>query len=154
MKIRKAMNCGFTHQIGGLRATRVCVYVVLLSLFSVSVIGQDITTGLDFSGNVNDESGNGNNGIVNGATLTTDRFDNANSAYSFNGVDDWIRDYKIKGTGDGRYAFSEPFSIKRKVPLIFWLVPAAVTGGTVAIIVGSSGDNEQDNLIPEPIGPD
>ena len=36
-----------------------------------------------FNGNANDESGNGNNGTVNGATITTDRFSNANSAYSF-----------------------------------------------------------------------
>ena len=33
-----------------------------------------------FNGNANDESGNGNNGTVNGATLTTDRFGNSNSA--------------------------------------------------------------------------
>jgi gliding motility-associated-like protein len=43
-----------------------------------------------FCGNANDESGNGNNGTVNGATLTTDRFGNANNAYSFNGVDNSI----------------------------------------------------------------
>ena len=43
-----------------------------------------------FCGNANDASGNGNNGTVNGATLTTDRFGSANSAYSFDGVDDWI----------------------------------------------------------------
>jgi hypothetical protein len=43
-----------------------------------------------FNGNANDESGNGNNGTVNGATLTTDRFGNANKAYSFDGVNDWI----------------------------------------------------------------
>lgn len=36
-----------------------------------------------FSGNANDASGNGKNGQVNGATLTTDRFGNANSAYNF-----------------------------------------------------------------------
>ena len=36
-----------------------------------------------FNGNANDESGNGNNGTVNGATLTKDRFDNLNSAYYF-----------------------------------------------------------------------
>ncbi|MFZ1532571.1 MAG: LamG-like jellyroll fold domain-containing protein [Chitinophagaceae bacterium] len=36
-----------------------------------------------FNGNANDESGNGNNGTVIGATLTTDRFGNANKAYSF-----------------------------------------------------------------------
>jgi hypothetical protein len=43
-----------------------------------------------FNGNANDESGNGNNGTVNGATLTADRFGNANNAYSFDGVDDFI----------------------------------------------------------------
>jgi hypothetical protein len=44
-----------------------------------------------FNGNANDESGNGNNGTVNGATLTTDRFGNANKAYSFDGVNDYIQ---------------------------------------------------------------
>jgi hypothetical protein len=43
-----------------------------------------------FNGNANDESGNGNNGTVNGATLTTDRFGNANRAYSFNGTSNYI----------------------------------------------------------------
>lgn len=44
-----------------------------------------------FNGDAKDESGNGNDGTVNGATLTTDRFGNADSAYSFDGVDDNIR---------------------------------------------------------------
>ena len=43
-----------------------------------------------FNGNANDESGNGNNGSVFGATLTTDRFGNDSSAYSFNGIDNYI----------------------------------------------------------------
>lgn len=43
-----------------------------------------------FCGNANDDSGHGNNGTVNGATLTTDRFGNANSAYSFNGSSSYI----------------------------------------------------------------
>jgi hypothetical protein len=44
-----------------------------------------------FNGNANDESGNANNGNVNGAILTTDRFGNSNSAYLFDGVDDFIQ---------------------------------------------------------------
>jgi hypothetical protein len=44
-----------------------------------------------FNGNANDESGNGNNGTVNGATLTTDRFGVADKAYSFDGVNDLIQ---------------------------------------------------------------
>ena len=43
-----------------------------------------------FNGNASDESGNGNNGTVNGATLTTDRFGVVNKAYNFDGVNDWI----------------------------------------------------------------
>lgn len=37
-----------------------------------------------FNGNLNDESGNGNNGINYGAALTADRFGNPERAYSFN----------------------------------------------------------------------
>ncbi len=39
-----------------------------------------------FNGNANDESGNNNNGTVNGATLSADRFGNAGKAYGFNGT--------------------------------------------------------------------
>ena len=43
-----------------------------------------------FNGNANDESINVNNGIVNGAILTTDRNGYANTSYYFDGVDDFI----------------------------------------------------------------
>ncbi len=62
---------------------------------SVSATPQAVSTsGLiayyPFSGNANDASGNGYNGTVNGAALTADRFGNANSAYSFNGTNNYI----------------------------------------------------------------
>jgi len=46
-----------------------------------------------FNGNANDESGNGNNGILstNPPTLTTNRFNTANKAYSFNGSNNYIK---------------------------------------------------------------
>jgi|GEM_PF-1764625 len=54
----------------------------------------DYTDGLvanyKMNGNALDSSGYNNDGIVNGATLTNDRFGKANSAYSFNGVDNYI----------------------------------------------------------------
>lgn len=55
----------------------------------------NLTSGLvayyPFNGNANDASGNGNNGQVqNGVQLATDRFGNANSAYNFDGIDDYI----------------------------------------------------------------
>jgi gliding motility-associated-like protein len=53
------------------------------------VIANPINNGLiacyPFSGNTQDQSGFNNHGTNHGATLTTDRFGNANSAYSFDG---------------------------------------------------------------------
>lgn len=43
-----------------------------------------------FNGNANDVSGNGHHGVVNGATLTSDRFGNADGAYLFDGTGNWI----------------------------------------------------------------
>lgn len=67
----------------------------VLAIFGLSINGQvNLNDGLvayyPFNGNANDESGNGHNGIVNGATLVPDRFGITNSAYSFNGYDNRI----------------------------------------------------------------
>ena len=43
-----------------------------------------------FSGNADDHSGNENHLAVNGATLTEDRFGMTESAYSFDGKDDYL----------------------------------------------------------------
>ena len=43
-----------------------------------------------FNGNTNDESGNNNNPVFNNATLTADRFGSVNSAYHFNGKNNWL----------------------------------------------------------------
>ena len=51
----------------------------------------DLIASYSFSGNANDESGYGNDGTVYDATLTTDRYGNENSAYYFDGVNDYIR---------------------------------------------------------------
>jgi len=44
-----------------------------------------------FNGNANDQSGNGYNGSVNGASLTFDRFGNTSTAFSFDGINDFIQ---------------------------------------------------------------
>ena len=66
--------------------------------FFIDVFGAtediDIEKGLaasyPFNGNANDESENGHHGMLHGATLTEDRFGDKNSAYSFDGTDDYI----------------------------------------------------------------
>ena len=67
------------------------VISIALILMSITmIIAQIPTEGLiahyPFNGNANDESGYGNDGTVNGATLTEDRFGKSNSAYIFNGT--------------------------------------------------------------------
>lgn len=65
-----------------------------LVIVSLSFIAQDLSNGLllhyDFNGNANDISGNGMHATVSGATLTTDKDGNISSAYSLDGVDDYI----------------------------------------------------------------
>jgi uncharacterized protein YaiE (UPF0345 family) len=56
-----------------------------------SNVPQDgLTAWWPFTGNAADASGNGHNGIVSGAALSTDRNGVANSAYSFNGINSKI----------------------------------------------------------------
>jgi len=57
---------------------------------SGSVPPTDMIAYYPFNGSANDVSGNGNDGVVHGATLTSDRFGSANSSYSFEGKDNYI----------------------------------------------------------------
>ena len=50
----------------------------------------DLIAHYPFNGNAQDASGNGNHGTVSGATLSADRDGNPNSAYSFDGDNDYI----------------------------------------------------------------
>ncbi|MDZ7832272.1 MAG: VWA domain-containing protein [Desulfobacterales bacterium] len=54
-----------------------------------------------FNGNADDKSGNAYHGEVQGATLTADRFGNSNSAYQFDGNDDYIALNMFYGPDDG-----------------------------------------------------
>ena len=59
-----------------------------------------------FTGNANDVSGTGNNGTVSAATLTTDRFGNANGAYSFNGTTSYIGIPTINVSSSNQFTIS------------------------------------------------
>jgi hypothetical protein len=72
------------------------------------VVEYDLNVGLiayyPFNGNASDRSSNANNGVVTGATLVSDRFGNINSAYAFNGTNQYIQcpnqSYLNFGSGD------------------------------------------------------
>ncbi len=64
--------------------------IIGLSAISFGQVTSGLVAKYSFNnGNANDEVGS-NNGTVNGATLTADRFGNANMAYSFNGTNNYI----------------------------------------------------------------
>jgi hypothetical protein len=108
------------------------LYITLLSILFIPLFirGQNGKINLDsglvacypFKGNANDESGNGNNGIVNGATLTTDRLGNPNSAYSFNGQNNYI------------YAPDNPAFHVKSVALTVWFYPYKEINSTQVIL--------------------
>ena len=86
-----AANTVYTYRVYGFNAAGSSLtYTNELTISTQDPIAQTINNGLvayyPFNGNANDESGNGNNGTVNGATLTTDRNGAMNGAYSFNGI--------------------------------------------------------------------
>jgi hypothetical protein len=90
---------------------------------SVQAAQIDLRTGLVgewlFNGSANDTSGSGNNGTVNAATLATDRFGNANAAYSFNGATISVSNLGVETSAGGHNTVS------------FWLKKDASQDGTV-----------------------
>ena len=99
---------GFNKQIAESRLKLVNKQLLLTRLWQVKDYGNlgflwegafdtapgFLTSGLvayyPFNGNAKDESGNGNDGLVQGASPTNDRFGKPASAYSFDGIDDQI----------------------------------------------------------------
>jgi len=68
--------------------------IVSLTALSLNVNSQScLMADYTFTGNANDNSGNGHHATLYGATLTTDRFGNLNSAYEFDGVNDYINTF-------------------------------------------------------------
>ena len=88
-----------------------CVLVGVITFAQLPTDG--LVAHYPFNGNANDESTNSNDGTVNGATLTTDRFGNVNSAYSFDGVDDYISFGKIASFNTGVNDFTVNLWVKR-----------------------------------------
>lgn len=79
-----------------------------------------------FNGNAYDESGNNNHGIVHGALLTSDRFGNENSAYQFDGIDDFIE-------------LTNSFGGEREISVSAWFMVAGTTGDFQAIFESEVG---------------
>jgi len=118
----------------------------------------------DFKGNAMDWSGNGNDGTVTGAVLTTDRFGIANSAYYFDGIDDYILvnsnidanqdltiSYWIKTIDENvmpfsKYVITSPYTQGYRM----WIQ----TGGVVEMLVGDSAGNKVEPITTTTVNDD
>lgn len=72
-----------------------CILVLVILCLNSDLFSQiNLNAGLlacyPFTGNANDQSGNGHHGNVMGPILTMDRFGISNAAYQYDGVDDYI----------------------------------------------------------------
>ncbi len=98
------------------------VFLVLgFSCFCQADLKDGLVASYPFKGDANDASGNGNHGTNYGATPTSDRFGKPNSAFYFNGVDNYINIDKIaaklKGVRTGSISvwFKTDEKVKGKV---------------------------------------
>ena len=101
----------------------------LALLFALSARA-DITTGLvasyPFNGSAQDASGNGHDGTVSGAILTTDRFGNANSAHAFNGTNSRIS-FDFATSSDNTFTWS------------WWMLDQSTTNTTRRWLTSTTG---------------
>ena len=108
--------------------------------YLVNILGQVPTNGLvgwwPFNGNANDESGNGNNGTVNGATLTSDRFGNTGKAYNYDGTNDYT-----EINNNNLYSFM----LNNSYTVSFW-VNININSNTIQSFIGQGdGDGQYQN---------
>jgi hypothetical protein len=111
---------------------------LFIALIGTSVTAQNLPAYLPanglvawypFNGNANDESGNGNNGTVNGATLTMDRNGNASGAYGFSQIINSIQTSAVPILGDNSRTYS------------LWINIQDVLGIGEEIVVFGAGGN-------------
>lgn len=97
--------------------------VLFLTLFSINHILYAQVAYYPFNGDANDAVA-GNNAVVNGATLATDRDGNLNSAYLFDGIDDYMEVVNPTpfnfGTGEFAVSFwMKPLDPSQNFQMIF-----------------------------------
>lgn len=95
-----------------------------------------VILGYPFDGNANDTSSNGLHATVHGAALTTDRFGNPNSAYSFNGQGDFMDAGNIID-----------LSQQNALTISAWFYPTAIDNNSIRHTGLSIGDKYNGELM-------
>ncbi len=124
------MNNNMKHQKHGFNEKSIAILfsmALLLPILAKADLNNGLVAYYPFNGNANDESGNGNYGTVNGATLTTDGNGKPNSAYNFNGTGDYI--------GLLNYF---PSPVNNTFTFSAWIKPSSCEINTDGSIIGST----------------
>ncbi len=103
-----------------------------------SITTDNLVAYYPFSNNVNDESGYGNHGTASGTTPTSDRFGSTNSAYSFDGLNDYI---SITSTSTNNFSSSSAISIS------VWIKPGDIQTSGDRMIIGKSNYSSTTNYL-------
>jgi uncharacterized delta-60 repeat protein len=102
-----------------------------------------------FDGNANDAIGT-NNGTVNGAVLTTDRFGNTNSAYSFDGVSRYISFNSVPLNQTDNWtitAWIQPASLNQDGSVVTLGYDDGITGNGFAFDIAGASSGELGNQL-------
>ncbi|HEX2868291.1 MAG TPA: LamG-like jellyroll fold domain-containing protein [Ignavibacteriales bacterium] len=105
------ITCTVTDTMGGAAKDSVLIPVRDFSLMPTG----SLVMYLPFNGNANDESGNGHNGTVYGASLVADRKGNSNSAYRFDG-----------GTNYVLVPNDTSLNFVNGISVCFWMMPGTI----------------------------
>jgi len=118
--------------------------IITLTLNNITITTSGLIAYYSLNGNANDESVNSNHGIVQGPTPTEDRNGNPSSAYSFDGVDDYIELGNSDVFSLGNYS---NFTVS------FWVKPSASSNGTTTSIFSkyiAASDNRYYSFLYRP----
>lgn len=79
-----------SQTVNGCESVRAAVDITILPASYGEIPTNGLVAYYTFNGNANDSSGNGSNGTAVSTNLTSDRFGNSNSAYSFDGTNSYV----------------------------------------------------------------
>ncbi len=121
------------------------IQTFILCIINLFAIGQMPEAGLvcyyPMNGNANDFSGNNYHGIVNGPVLIADRFGNINSAYDFDGINDYIdlSEFANELNFEQPASFSFWVNTSADIGMAVYSVSDATTGYSISMIaIGNS----------------
>ncbi|MBK8700511.1 MAG: DUF1573 domain-containing protein [Saprospiraceae bacterium] len=104
--------------------------IIEVTSLTSPVSNEGLVAHYSFDGHASDMSGWGRNGTVSGAVLTTDRHGEPNAAYSFDGVDDYIRKTNISSIN---------FNNGDEMSVSFWINPSRLGGQYQDIVANRNG---------------